>query len=111
MSDIIPTQKDLSSLAITNNLKIDTIDDLQRLGEILSRSGFFEDWCDSFSRNPKFGRMAGFDKVIPIGMEFALLSLIDDNLMSMLVCGSTLETANLAIPVRGVKRINNQSTG
>ena len=43
MSDIIPTQKDLSSLAIANNLKIDTIDDLQRLGEILSRSGFFED--------------------------------------------------------------------
>ncbi|URD53716.1 hypothetical protein [Chroococcidiopsis sp. CCNUC1] len=43
MSNIVPTQKDLSTLAIANNLKIDTIDDLQRLGEILSRSGFFED--------------------------------------------------------------------
>lgn len=43
MSDIVPTEKDLSTLAIANNLKIDTIDDLQRLGEILSRSGFFED--------------------------------------------------------------------
>ena len=43
MSHIVPTQKDLSTLAIANNLKIDTIDDLQRLGEILSRSGFFED--------------------------------------------------------------------
>ncbi|MGL4620543.1 MAG: hypothetical protein ACRCZS_16005 [Chroococcidiopsis sp.] len=43
MSHIVPTHKDLSTLAIANNLKIDTIDDLQRLGEILSRSGFFED--------------------------------------------------------------------
>ncbi|MDV2997545.1 MAG: hypothetical protein N4J56_007250 [Chroococcidiopsis sp. SAG 2025] len=111
MSTIVPTQKDLSKQAIANTIHVHTVEDLQRLGDLLAKSGFFEDWCDSFSRNPKFGRMAGFDKVIPIGMEFALLSLIDDNLMSMLVCGSTLETANLAIPVRGVKRINNQSTG
>lgn len=111
MSSIIPTQKDLSKAACANTIQIKTIDDLQKLGEILSRSGFFEDWCDSFSRNPKSGRMAGFDKVIPMGMEFALLSLIDDNLMPMLVYGSTLETANPAIPVRDVKRINNQSTG
>ncbi|PSB42826.1 hypothetical protein C7B80_26160 [Cyanosarcina cf. burmensis CCALA 770] len=43
MSDIVPLERDLSTSAIANNLKIDTIDDLQRLGEILSRSGFFED--------------------------------------------------------------------
>lgn len=43
MSDIVLFGQDVSKAAIANNLKIDTIDDLQRLGEILSRSGFFED--------------------------------------------------------------------
>ena len=50
MSNIIPTQKDISKpekdiskSAIANTIQIKTIDDLQKLGEILSRSGFFED--------------------------------------------------------------------
>lgn len=43
MSNIVPTQKDLSKVAFANNIKISTIDDLQRLGELLAKSGFFED--------------------------------------------------------------------
>ncbi len=43
MSNLVPTQKDLSKAAIANTIQIKTIDDLQRLGEILSKSGFFED--------------------------------------------------------------------
>ena len=43
MSSIIPTQKDLSSSACANTIQIKTIEYLQKLGEILSRSGFFED--------------------------------------------------------------------
>lgn len=38
-----PTGKDLSSIALANNIRISSIDDLQRLGELLARSGFFED--------------------------------------------------------------------
>ncbi len=45
--------------------------------------------------------MAGLDMVIPTGMEFALLSLIDDNLMSMLVHESSLEIVSPAALVRG----------
>lgn len=44
MSNIIPTGKDISNSAIANTLQIKTIDDLQKLGEILSKSGFFEDF-------------------------------------------------------------------
>jgi len=43
MSNIVPFGQDVSKAAIANTIQIDTIDDLQRLGEILSRSGFFED--------------------------------------------------------------------
>lgn len=43
MINLVPTQKDLSKPAIANTIQIKTIDDLQRLAEILSKSGFFED--------------------------------------------------------------------
>lgn len=43
MSNLVPTQKNLNSCASANTIQIKTIDDLQRLGEILSKSGFFED--------------------------------------------------------------------
>lgn len=43
MSNIVPLGKDISNSQVANNIKINTIDDLQRLGEILSQSGFFED--------------------------------------------------------------------
>ena len=43
MSNLVPTQKDLNSCAIANTIQINSIDDLQRLAELLARSGFFED--------------------------------------------------------------------
>jgi hypothetical protein len=43
MSNLVPTQKDLNSSAIANTIQIKTVDDLQKLGEILSKSGFFDD--------------------------------------------------------------------
>jgi hypothetical protein len=43
MSNIVPLDKDIYNSQVANNIKINTIDDLQRLGEILSKSGFFED--------------------------------------------------------------------
>lgn len=43
MSNIVPTQKDLSKATLANTIKITTIDDLQRLGELLAKSGYFED--------------------------------------------------------------------
>lgn len=43
MSNIVPTGKDLSKIAVANNIKINTIDELQRLGELLAKSGFFEE--------------------------------------------------------------------
>ena len=43
MSNIVPVGKDLSKATISNTIKINTIDDLQRLSEILSKSGFFLD--------------------------------------------------------------------
>ena len=43
MSNIVPVGKDLSKVALANTIKINTIDDLQRLGELLAKSGFFED--------------------------------------------------------------------
>jgi len=43
MSNIVPIGKDLFNSQIANNIKINTVDDLQRLGELLAKSGFFED--------------------------------------------------------------------
>lgn len=43
MSNVLPVGKDLSKATLANNIRINTIDDLQRLGELLAKSGFFED--------------------------------------------------------------------
>ncbi len=43
MSNIVPIQKDLSKQAIANTIHIHTVEDLQRLGDLLAKSGFFED--------------------------------------------------------------------
>lgn len=43
MSNLVPIQKDLNSCAIANTIQIKTIDDLQRLAELLAKSGLFED--------------------------------------------------------------------
>ncbi len=43
MSNIVPIPKDISKTAINNTIQIRTIDDLQRLAEILAKSGYFED--------------------------------------------------------------------
>lgn len=43
MSNIVPNRKDLSSLEIAKTIEIKTIDDLQRLGELLAKSGYFEE--------------------------------------------------------------------
>jgi hypothetical protein len=43
MSTIVPIQKDLSKASAANTIQIRTIDDLQRLGELLAKSGFFDD--------------------------------------------------------------------
>ncbi len=43
MSNIVPLQKDISKTTLANTIQIKTIDDLQRLAELLANSGFFED--------------------------------------------------------------------
>lgn len=43
MRNLVSTGKDLSKAVTANPIKIKTIDDLQRLGELLAKSGFFED--------------------------------------------------------------------
>lgn len=47
MSNIIPIDQKLSRASVANKLQVNTIDDLQRLGEILSKSGFFKDCTDA----------------------------------------------------------------
>ncbi len=43
MSNIVPIEKDLSKQALANTIHIRTVEDLQRLGDLLAKSGFFED--------------------------------------------------------------------
>jgi hypothetical protein len=43
MSNIIPIGKDLSKQALANTIHIHTVEDLQQLGDLLAKSGFFED--------------------------------------------------------------------
>ncbi len=43
MSNLVPTHKDLNKATVANTIQIKTIDDLQRLAELLAKSGFFED--------------------------------------------------------------------
>ena len=43
MSNLVPTGEELNKATVSNTIQIKTIDDLQRLGEFLSKSGFFED--------------------------------------------------------------------
>jgi hypothetical protein len=43
MSNIIPIGKDLFKQTLANTIDINTVEDLQRLGDLLAKSGFFED--------------------------------------------------------------------